>query len=215
MDNVFDDIRKILDGKKTSEAATSSRFYPLSSEEVANAKKTIKECFGTNLASVIESMQTPELKNALSVMLACNAFPGIVAGELTEFLAKLDQSCEQYSAAKQEQKAVHRNESLIAELKTSMTKVLSEFTPLRDQAEAVSREIVELERALSEKKEKKASLTKSLEELADRATTSKQALVIAEQDMKLSLIKKERAEKMFGDMERSWESLKAGCSSLL
>ena len=80
--------------------------------------------------------------------------------------------------------------------------------PVRNQAEPVDKEISRLESVLTERKAKKARIRKRLEDLAGQATASKQALVCAEQDMKLSSIKKEQAEKMVEDFQRSWASLK-------
>ena len=52
--------------------------------------------------------------------------------------------------------------------------------------------------------------------MADQATTSKQPLVSDEEDhVKFCVLKKEQAEKVIGDMKRSWESLKLGYYNML
>uniref|UniRef100_A0A803R809 Uncharacterized protein n=1 Tax=Cannabis sativa TaxID=3483 RepID=A0A803R809_CANSA len=136
--------------------------------------------------------------------------------EITKYVANFVQSCEQYEVAKQDLREVQENEKSIEILKTDMKNISSEYFPLRNQAEVVDNEIAELEIQLSERKMKKKRLSKMLEVLAGRATTSKQALVSAEQDHeKLSVLKKVEAEKVIGDMKRSWESLKLGYSNML
>ncbi|GMN30282.1 hypothetical protein TIFTF001_044442 [Ficus carica] len=215
-DKLFNDIQKLLEGN-TFKAEDLSSFLPppYSVEEIADAKKFFKQCLNMNFASVIQMDKGLELQNSLSIMLARDAFPDDLVDRTTKFLVEFDQSCEQYESAKQDISKAQEGEKAVGELKTSLKKLFSEFIPVRNQAEAVDREIARLEKQVTERKAKKERLGERLEDLAGRATTSKQALVSAEETMKLSAIKKEQAEKTVGDIERSWESFKVGCSQLL
>ncbi|PON81126.1 hypothetical protein TorRG33x02_230850 [Trema orientale] len=119
--------------------------------------------------------------------------------EITKFLANFDQSCEQYEVAQQDLSKAKEKEKSIDELKTTMKQLSSEFLPTRTLAEAADHKKAGLGRQLIERKAKKARLRKRPEILADRAITSKQTLVSAERDMKLSTVRKKQAEKVIGD----------------
>ncbi|XP_024017495.1 ubiquitin carboxyl-terminal hydrolase 12 isoform X2 [Morus notabilis] len=218
-DALFADVQNLLH-RKTSAAletpsSSSVRASPRSIEEIAHAKKIFKQCLDMKLASVIQLGKTFELKNSLSTILAGNAFPYNMEDKTKNFLADFDRYCKQYMAAEQDMREAQQKEKSIDELRTTMEKLSLDFTPIRNEAEAVDREITELERELSERKAKKAKLRKNLEDLAGQATSSKQALECAEEDMRQLKLKREQAEKMVGNMERSWKSFKVGCSPLL
>ncbi|PON54713.1 Ubiquitin carboxyl-terminal hydrolase 7, ICP0-binding domain containing protein, partial [Parasponia andersonii] len=215
-DALFADIRNLLE-RKTSEADTLSRFQPsaLSIDEIANAKKIVKQCLGMTLANVIKSARTTELKNSISVLLNVNEFLNRMVDKITKFHNEFDQNCERFAHAEQDLKEVEQKESLLGELQTTLKQLSSEFMPIRNQADKVDQDIVDLERQLAEKKAEKAQIWNNLEDLARRATTSKQALINAENEMRLFRPKKEEAEKTVGDMERSWQSWMADCSLIL
>ncbi|KAM6584146.1 hypothetical protein CsatB_011148 [Cannabis sativa] len=217
-DALFIGIQKQLEGESfKSDNITSSGCPPSwTVEEIAYAKKILKQCLDIDLDNVIQLGRDFELKKSLSILLSSNAFPENMEDEITKYVANFVQSCEQYEVAKQDLREVQENEKSIEILKTDMKNISSEYFPLRNQAEVVDNEIAELEIQLSERKMKNKRLSKMLEVLAGRATTSKQALVSAEQDHeKLSVLKKVEAEKVIGDMKRSWESLKLGYSNML
>ncbi|PON82551.1 Ubiquitin carboxyl-terminal hydrolase, C-terminal, partial [Trema orientale] len=205
-DALFADIQSLLEGK-TGESKNSSSFRlrAYSIEEIDHAKNTFKECLTMKLANVIQLGRAPALKNSFSVMLSSNAFPADMVNFTTKFLANM----EQYAGAEQDLREVQEKEKSIGEMEAATKQLASEFMPLRNQTEAVDQEIAELERQLTEKKAKKARLRMSLEALASRATTSKQALIDAQEVMWLLKIKKEQAENMVGEMERSWVLLKS------
>ncbi|PON82555.1 Ubiquitin carboxyl-terminal hydrolase 7, ICP0-binding domain containing protein [Trema orientale] len=215
-DALFVDIRNLLE-RKTSEADTLSRFQPsaLSIDEIANAKKILKQCLGMTLANVIKMARTTELKNSISVLLNVNAFPNRMVDKITKFHNEFNQNCERYTHAEQDLKEVEQKESLVGELKTTLKQLSSEFIPIRNQADKVHQEIADLERQLAEKKGDKAQIWSNLEDLARQATTSKQALINVENEMRLFRPKKEEAEKTVGDMERSWQSLMIDCFLIL
>ncbi|PON54719.1 E3 ubiquitin-protein ligase SIN-like [Parasponia andersonii] len=215
-DTLFADIRNLVEGE-TFKLENFSNFHSPKwrSEEIANAKVVFKECLDIDLAKVIESGRDFELKKSLSVLLSTNEFPDNMVDEITHFLANFDKTSEQYEVAQQDLIEVQEKEKLIGQLKSTMKQLSSKFMPIRNLAEAVDSEIVGLESQLTEKNVMKARLTKRLKVLASQATTSKQALINAEQDMKLLTLKKEEAEKLIADVDRSWESLKAGRSLLL
>ena len=161
-----------------------------------------------DLTSVIRSGKALELKNSLSILLTTNSFPYDKLDRTDEFLAEFDQRCERYEAAQRDLREAQENEDLVSELRTTLRQLSSKFMPVRNQAEAADSEIARLVILLTEMKAKRALLGKRLEDLAGQATTSKQALVSAEEISKLASIKKEQAEKIVGDFQRSWESLK-------
>ncbi|XP_062089008.1 MATH domain and coiled-coil domain-containing protein At3g58210-like [Humulus lupulus] len=217
-DALFVDIQNILEGENNKSDNSVSRFGPPSwtIEETVYAKNIFKQCLDIDLDNVIQLGRDFELKKSLSILLSSNAFPENMVDEITKFVANFVQSCEQYEVAKQDLREVQEKEKTIEDLKTDMNQISSEFFPIRNQAEVVDNEIAELERQLIERKAKKARLGKMLEVLAGRATTSKQALVGAEQDQeKLSMLKKKEAEKVIAGIKRSWESLKLGYSNML
>ncbi|XP_024028317.1 uncharacterized protein LOC112093663 [Morus notabilis] len=215
-DKLFTDIQNLLGGESSKAENFSSLFPPSCSvEEIADAKKFLRQCLNMSLASVIQLDKAPELKNSLAIMLTTGRFPSNMVDRTTKFLADIDKSCETYESAKQDISVAQEDEKAVGELKTALNQLFSEFIPLRNQAETVDREIAKLEKQMAERKAKKAQLSKRLEDLAGRATTSKKAVVSAEEKMRLSAVKKEQAEKKIGDMERSWESLKVDCSQSL
>ncbi|KAL5568701.1 hypothetical protein UlMin_025276, partial [Ulmus minor] len=211
-DAMFAGIQNLLEGKN-SEAESSDSFQSplLSIEEISNAKRTFKQCLGQNLTNVIKLGLTQEFMNSLSVVLTANAIPNNLVEELGWFLSNFDQSCDLYMAAKQDIVEVEEKENSVDDLK----QLYHRFMPIRNEAASVDEEIAELERQLTEKKAKKAMLQSSLEDLARQAATSRETVIDAELDMKLNRMRKKQAEKTVVDMERSWESLKAGSSPFL
>ncbi|PON82556.1 E3 ubiquitin-protein ligase SIN-like [Trema orientale] len=205
-DALFTEIQILLGGE-SSEAKSSSSFCTsaCTDEEISQAKEIFKECLNLKLASVIQSGRDLELKKSLSIMLTGNACPDNMVIFTTKFLGNF----EQYTSAQQDLREVQESEKSIRELETTMKQIASEFMLLRNQAEAVDQEVAELERQWTEKKAKKAWLRKSIEDLASRASTSKQALIDAREVIWLLRIKKEQAEKTVSEMERSWEHLKS------
>ena len=217
-DTLFADIhQKLLKGNKTFEKETSNSQHRLPSvEEICLAKKVLTECFCVNLANVMLNRRRKlELKNALSTM--CHVFADTekMAIEVTKFVADFDQICKQYVGAQDDLEEAKEMESSVGKLKATLKQLCDEFMPVRDQAEEVEREIVNLEKQLGERKAKKARLKNDLEGLAGRASTSKQALVNAEQVMKQFMPEKELAKKMIDDIEKSWESVKSIFSNVL
>ncbi|XP_062091688.1 MATH domain and coiled-coil domain-containing protein At3g58270-like isoform X3 [Humulus lupulus] len=206
-DALFGDIENLLEGKSSNSKSLGSSFprRACSKEEISHAKNTFKECLNMKLAKVIEEGRETELKNSLSIMIIGNACPD----NMVSFTTKFIDNFEQYAGAQQDLREVQDKESSIDELQTTAKQLASEFMPLRNQAEAVDQEIVELERQLSEKKAKKVWLRKSIEDLAEQASTSKQALIDAQEVMSLLRIKKKQAVKMVSEMEWSWELLKS------
>ncbi|XP_062091684.1 uncharacterized protein LOC133797701 isoform X2 [Humulus lupulus] len=208
LDALFGDIKNLLAGKSSNSNTLSSSCPPraCSEEEISHAKNIFKECLNMKLARVIEEGRETELKNSLSIMITGNACPDHIVSFTTKFVDNL----EQYAGARQDLREVQDKEkSIDDELETTAKQLASEFMPLRNQAEAVDQEIAELERQLSEKKAKKVWLKKSLEDLVDRATTSKQALIDAQEVISLLRNKKKQVEKMVSEMEWSWEILKS------
>lgn len=203
IDNLFSDIQNLLDGKSNS-------FQPpqLTNEEIANAKETFRQCINMKLANVIESGRAPVFKNSLSIMLTVNAFPNDVVHEMTKFLANFDRRRELYMSAQQDLREAKEKQNSVSKLKTTLKDLSLEFVPIRNRANEVDQEVARLERRLAERKEEKAQLKHGLEDLVGRASTSRQALIDAEQEMKLFLHKKEEAEGIVADIERLWESLK-------
>ncbi|KAM6584141.1 hypothetical protein CsatB_011143 [Cannabis sativa] len=216
-DNLFVDIQNQLDGKNfiTKSANLINRIRPV--EEITYAKNILKQCLDIDLDNVIQLGRDFELMKSLSILLSSNAFPEEMVDEITKFVANFIQSCEQYELAKKDLREVQLNEKKIDDLKTDMKQIYSDFLPIRTQGEAVDHEITVLERQLTERKTKKARLSKMLEDLAGRAATSKQALVTAEQDqvIKVCVLKKEQAEKVICDVKKSWESLKLGYANMV
>ncbi|KAL5568695.1 hypothetical protein UlMin_025270, partial [Ulmus minor] len=211
-DAMFAGIQNLLEGKNSeAESSDSFRSPLLSIEEISNAKRTFKQCLGQNLTNVIKLGLTQEFMNSLSVMLTANAIPNNLVEELGWFLSNFDQSCDLYMAAKQDIVEVEEKENSVDDLK----QLYHRFMPIRNEAASVDEEIAELERQLTEKKAKKAMLQSSLEDLARQAATSRETVIDAELDMKLNRMRKKQAEKTVVDMERSWESLKAGSSPFL
>ncbi|KAL5568689.1 hypothetical protein UlMin_025264 [Ulmus minor] len=215
-DAMFAGIQNLLE-EKTSEAESSDSFLPplLSIEEISNAKGTFKRCLDQTLTNVIISGWTQEFINSFSVMLTANAIPNNLVEELSWFLSNFDQSCERYMAAKQDIVEAEGKENSVGDLKTNLKQLYHLFMPIRNEAASVDEEIAELERQLTERKVKKARLQCSLEDLTRQAATSRETVINAELDMKLNKLRKEQAEKTVVDMERSWESLKAGSSPFL
>lgn len=214
-DKLFTDVQNLVEGK-TSKVEYLSSFCtsPSSAEEIADAKKIFKQCINMDLSSIIQLGKASELKNSLAIMLTSNAFADNMVDGTSKFLAEFDQTCERYESAKQNLSEAQEDEKEVDELKATLKQRFAEFIPLRNQAEAVDREIARLEKQVVERKAKKERLSKRLEDLAGQATTSKEALVGAEQRMKPSAIKKEQAEKAVDDIKKSWESLKFSCSVL-
>ncbi|XP_062091695.1 MATH domain and coiled-coil domain-containing protein At3g58360-like [Humulus lupulus] len=217
-DTLFVDIKKLLGGESFKSDNITSSICPPSwtVNEIAYAKEIIKQCLDIDLDKVIQLGRDFELKKSLSILLSSNAFPENMVDEINKFMANFVESCEQYEVAKQDLREVQEKEKSIEDLKTDMKQISSEFFPIRNQAGVVDNEIAELERQLIKRKAKKERLSKMLEVLAGRAATSKQALVSAERDHeKLSVLKKEEAEKVISDMKRSWEFLNLGYSNML
>ncbi|XP_062087096.1 uncharacterized protein LOC133793861 [Humulus lupulus] len=218
-DTLFFDIQNQLEGKscKSNNFIGSARPNSWTAEEITHAKTILKQCLDIDLDNVIQLGRDFELKKLLSILLNSNAFPENTVDEMTTFIANFVQSCEQYEVAKKDLREVQEKEKTIEDLKTDMKQLLSsDFLPIRTQGEVVDHEIAELERQLTERKAKKARLSKMLEDLAGRAATSKQTLDNAEQDHEKSCVpKKEQAEKVIGDMKRSWDSLKLNYSNML
>lgn len=207
-DALFADIQSLLE-VETFEAASWSI------DEIADAKKIVKQCLDMKLACFIQSGRTSEFKKSVSAMLTVNAFPDSMVDVITKFLDDFDQSCERYVGAEKDLREVEQKEKSIVELKTTLKQLSSKFMPIRNRADKVNREIADLERQLAERKAEKAQLQSNLEELAGKATTSRQALINAEQDLRLFRHKKEEAEKTVGDIERSWKSMKDYCFLIL
>ncbi|XP_060963248.1 MATH domain and coiled-coil domain-containing protein At3g58380-like isoform X2 [Cannabis sativa] len=206
LDVLFGDIETLI-GRKNSNSKTLSSFFlcRACSEEEIYAHNIFKECLNMKLASVIEEGREIELKKSLSIMITGNECPDNMVSFTTKFIENLDQ----YIGAQKDLREVQDKEKSIEKLETIAKQLASEFMPLRNQAEAVDQEIFDLERQLREKKVKKVCLRKSIEDLADRATASKQGLIDAHEVMSLLRIKKKIAEKMISEMECSWEFLKS------
>ncbi|KAL5568683.1 hypothetical protein UlMin_025258 [Ulmus minor] len=185
------------------------------SEEISHAKKVLNECFSLNFANVMQTRRKIELKNAFSTM--CHVFADTkkVAVEVTKFVADFDQCCEQYVAAQEDLEEAKEKENLIGELKTSLKQLYDVLIPVLDRAKEIEREIAKLERKLGERKAMKVQVKDDLEGLAGRASCSKQALIDAEQEMKLFMPKKEQAQTMIDDIEKSWKSFKSLSSRVL
>ncbi|PON54711.1 Ubiquitin carboxyl-terminal hydrolase 7, ICP0-binding domain containing protein, partial [Parasponia andersonii] len=182
-DALFADIQSLLEAK-TSEADSLSSFQPSmpSINEIADARKSFKQCSDMELASIIQSGRMSEFKNSVSVISTADAGAVNIKDYTTKFLDEFDQICGRYLSSK--------------------------FTPIRNRADEVDQEIADLERQLAERKAEKAQLWSNLEDLAGNATTSRQDLISAEHDMRQFRLRKEEAEKTVDDVERSWESLK-------
>ncbi|KAM6600484.1 hypothetical protein CsatA_020093 [Cannabis sativa] len=204
LDALFGDIQNLLGVKNSNSNTLSSSTPPPSKEEISHAKNVFKECLNMKLANIIKEGREIELKNSLSIMITGNACPN----HMVSFTTKFIDNFEQYAGARQDLREVQDKEKSIDELETTAKQFASEFTTLRNQAETVDQDIAELERQLSEKKANKVLLRKSFEDLANRAATSKQALIDAHEVMSLLRIKKKQAEKMVTEMECSWEFLK-------
>ncbi|KAL5568685.1 hypothetical protein UlMin_025260 [Ulmus minor] len=217
-DTLFADIHQKLLKGKTFENETSSnsqRRLP-SAEELSHAKKVLTECFSVNFANVMLNRRRKlELKNALSI--TCHVFSDSekMAIEMTKFVADFDQICKQYVSAQDDLEEAKEMENSVGKLKTTLKQLYDEFIPVRDRSEEVEQEIVNLEKQLRERKAEKARLKNDLEVLAGRASTSKQALIGAEQSMKLFMPEKELAKKLIDYIEKSWESFKSLFSNVL
>ncbi|XP_060963069.1 uncharacterized protein LOC115710792 isoform X1 [Cannabis sativa] len=211
-DALFADIQSLLEVKAV-EAGSSSRLQRsmLSIDEISNANKIVKQCLDMKLGSFISSGRTREFKNSVSIMLTVNSFPDNKVDEITKFLDEFNQTCERYVGAEQDTRVAEQKVSSIMELKTTLKQLSSKFIPTRNRVEEVDREIADMERQLAERKEEKAQLHITLEDLAGKATASRQALINAELDVNPLWIKKEEAEKTVDDIDKSWESLKDYC----
>ncbi|XP_024017486.1 ubiquitin carboxyl-terminal hydrolase 12 isoform X1 [Morus notabilis] len=203
LDMLFSDINYVLKGYSASLQPSQ-----LTDNEIAAAWETFEKCLAMKLVSVIKLGRALEFKNSLSNLLTANAFPDDMVDEMTKFLANFDRSCELYMSAEQELRDAKEMQNSVSRLKTVLKELSFEFTPIRNRAKEVDQEVAELEGQLAERKEEKTKLRTSLEDLAGRASTSRQALINAEQEMKLFMHRKEQAEETVGDIERSWESLK-------
>ncbi|XP_062098918.1 uncharacterized protein LOC133804814 isoform X2 [Humulus lupulus] len=214
-DALFADIQSLLEVRAV-EAGSSSRLQRsmLSIDEITNAHKIVKQCLDTTLGNFIQSGRTREFKNSVSIMLAVNSFPDSKVDEITKFVDDFNQTCERYEGAEQDIREAEQKVSSIIELKTSLKQLSSKFIPTRNRVEEVDREIADMERQLGERKAEKAQLQSNLEDLAGKATASRQALINAELDMMPLWLKKEEAEKTVDDIEKSWESLKDHCFPL-
>ncbi|XP_062097958.1 uncharacterized protein LOC133803838 isoform X2 [Humulus lupulus] len=211
-DALFADIQSLLEVKAV-EAGSSSRLQRsmLSIDEITNAHKIVKQCLDTTLGSFIQSGRTREFKNSVSIMLAVNSFPDSKVDEITKFVDDFNQTCERYEGAEQDIREAEEKVSSIIELKTSLKQLSSKFLHTRNRAEEVEREITNMERQLAERKAEKTHLQSNLEDLAEKATASRQALITAGLDVTPLWLKKEEAEKTVDDVEKSWESLKDHC----
>uniref|UniRef100_A0A803NHU5 Ubiquitin carboxyl-terminal hydrolase 7 ICP0-binding domain-containing protein n=2 Tax=Cannabis sativa TaxID=3483 RepID=A0A803NHU5_CANSA len=216
-DALFADIQSLLE-VKAGEAINSSclqNSVPSTDDEITNARKIVKQCLDMRLASFIESGRTREFKHAVSVMLAVNSFPDSEVDEVTKFLDDLNKTCERYMGAEQDIREAEQNVRSVIELKTSLKQLSFKFIPTRNRAEEVNREIADMERQLAERKVEKAQLQSNLEDLAGKATASRQALINAELDKEPLWLKKVEAEKTVDNTEKSWESLKEHCYPFL
>ncbi|XP_062098921.1 uncharacterized protein LOC133804815 [Humulus lupulus] len=215
-DALFADIQSLLEVKAVEAGSSSSlQRSMLSIDEITNAHKIVKQCLDTKLGSFIQSGRTREFKNSVSIMLAVNSFPDSKVDEITKLLDNFNQTFERYVGAEQDIREAEQKVSSIIELKTSLKQLSSKFIPTRNRVEEVDRDIADMERQLGERKVERAQLQSILEDLASKATASRQALINAELDMMPLWLKKEEAEKTVDDIEKSWESLKDHCFPLL
>ncbi|KAL5568687.1 hypothetical protein UlMin_025262 [Ulmus minor] len=213
---LFVDIQNLLkENTSEKEALSSSQDCLASLEEVSHAKKVLNECFSLNFANVMQTGQKIELKNALSTMCHVFADTKMVAVEVTKFVADFDQNCERYVVAQEDLEEAKEKENLVVELKTSLKQLYDVLIPVLDRAKEIEREIAKLERKLGERKAMEVQIKDDLEGLAGRASSSKQALIDAEQEMKLFVPKKEQAQTMIDDIEKSWKSFKSLSSCVL